>query len=102
MPLAFISHVVVIVSKLVYIDIGFCIHEFYQIFIILLAHIVVRYSEYKLCSSRSLDGKHAIIKQQAWKYLWVCYHSCREGIIESSHNLSFLGNRANHSLSVTI
>ena len=73
-----------------------------QIAIILTADVIVRDSQEQLVSESILDGKHAVIEQQAWEVFRLHDFTGREGFVKIRYDAAFLRNPADDALAVAV
>ena len=102
LPYTIISHIVIVIRQSVSIHIRLCLILFFQISIILLANIIIRNAQNQLRATCTLDGLHAIIKQQTWEDFSLRYLIGRELFLQLGNNLSLFRYLADDTLALAI
>ena len=102
MPVTIKSHTVKKILQAIQVYISLRLKFLQQILIILLAHIVVGNTQYHPVATGSDKGQHAVIKEQAGKYLGFGQFISRKGVEQAGQDSTLFGDLTEHPLAVTV
>ena len=103
-PLAVVGHVFVDASQIAQVEAvgGGFLELFQQVFVVLLAYVVVGDAQHQLVAVRTGEGEHAVVEEQAGEHLGVSDSLGGEGGEEFGGDPSFLGDAVHHAPAVAV